>query len=86
VFQRLLYRFEDQIHATGNANLQIGGLKDAIRENGVPGEFRTLAELILSGDERNTDFHDGSLFEVKRLSGNQNAIAIARPDFARRGD
>ena len=85
MFRSVLCRFEDQIHTAGNANLQIGGLKDAIRENGVPGEFRTLAELILSGDERNTDFHDGSLLEAERLGGNQNAITITRPDFARRG-
>jgi hypothetical protein len=48
-------------------------------------EFRKLVELILFGNDRNTDFHDVSLFEVERLSGNQNAVAISRPDFAWRG-
>jgi len=44
-----------------------------------------VAELILFGYERDADFHDGSLLEIKRRGGNQNAITIARPDFARRG-
>ena len=83
MFQSVLYRIEDQIHGPGNANLQIGGLKEAIRENGVPGEFRNRAELILFGNERNTDFHDGSLFEPERLAGNQNAGLKARTDLAR---
>ena len=85
MFRSVLCRFEDQIHAAGNANLQIGGLKGAIRENGVTGEFRKFAELILFGNERHADFHDGSLFEAERLGGNQNAITITCPDFARRG-
>ena len=85
MLRSFLCRIEDQIHTTGNANLQIGGLKDAIRENGVPGEFCKFADLILSGNERNADFHDSSLFEVQRLGGNQNAVAIVRPDFTRCG-
>jgi hypothetical protein len=41
--------------------------------------------LILFRNESNTDIYDGSLFKVKRLGGNKNAVSIARPDFARRG-
>ena len=54
----------------------------AHRLNSVLLERRTL---ILFGYQRHTNFYDGSLLKVKRLGRNKNAIAIARPDFARRG-
>jgi len=85
VFRDVLCRDKGQIQTTGNANLQIGGLKNAIQENGVPGEFRKIVKLILFRNESNTDIHNGPLFKVKRFGRNKNAVAIACPDFARRG-
>jgi hypothetical protein len=84
VFRDVLCRVNGQIQTPGNANLQIGALKDAIQENGAPGNIRKTVKLMLFRNESNADFYDGSFFKVKRLGRNQNAVAIARPDFARR--
>src|ERR1700687_436031 len=48
-------------------------------------KFRNLVALILSGNERDTDFHDGSLFEVQRLRREQKAVAAVCPGVSAGG-